>query len=135
MAARGMLSKLSKLSKKKPNPAVGAAVEGLLLVLGVAKDASAAFPPLQSAIAGVVCVVGIIKVGRPRLSACLGAHELVLQKFQANDSDIKALESYVRQLQSTLSKPIFSEKRQCPSALQERIMMLARSVITQIPEW
>ena len=41
-----------------------AVLNGLVATLNIAKDASAAFPPLQSAVGGVAGIVDMLKVSR-----------------------------------------------------------------------
>lgn len=40
-------------------------LDGVVLALNIAKDATAAFPPLQSAVGGVAGIIGVVKVSEP----------------------------------------------------------------------
>ncbi|EKM52761.1 uncharacterized protein PHACADRAFT_211974 [Phanerochaete carnosa HHB-10118-sp] len=88
------------------NENIQALLDGVVLALNIAKDASAAFPPLQSAVGGVVGIVGVVK------------------KMRANAEQIKLFEKYVTQLSTTLQHPIFKDRGNCPEDLRRRIDIL-----------
>ncbi|EKM57729.1 uncharacterized protein PHACADRAFT_192865 [Phanerochaete carnosa HHB-10118-sp] len=90
------------------NENVHTLLDGVVVALTIAKDATAAFPPLQSAVGGVASVVDVVK------------------KMGANIDQIKLLEQHANQLSTALQNPIFKNEKACPEDLRWRIDTLER---------
>lgn len=97
----------------------------MVIALNIAKDATAAFPPLQSAAGGVAGIVDVVKVSEP-FEAAARFSSVSLQKIGANIDQIKLLEQYANQLSTTLQNPVFKHKKTCREDVRWRIDILER---------
>ncbi|EKM59080.1 uncharacterized protein PHACADRAFT_205257 [Phanerochaete carnosa HHB-10118-sp] len=105
-----MNSDASSAASDIPNENLRALLDGVVAALIIAKDATAAFPPLQSAVGGVAGIVDIVK------------------KMRSNIGQIKLLEQYLHRLSTTFQNPIFKNEKGCPEDLQRRIDTLERQL-------
>ncbi|TFY56398.1 hypothetical protein EVJ58_g7671 [Rhodofomes roseus] len=86
------------------------AVNTLLATLRVTKEASAAFPPLQSVAGGLLAVADIVK------------------KMTANADDIETVTKYINSLNEVLAAAKPPEGAAYPKSLQDRIEKLSREI-------
>ncbi|CDO71101.1 hypothetical protein BN946_scf184844.g105 [Trametes cinnabarina] len=88
------------------------AVNGLMIALRVTKEATAVFPPLQSAAGGLLVVAETFQVsdGRTR------------QRMSSNKEDIEELTEYIAKLNAMITSALPPDYESCPEKLKERLL-------------
>jgi hypothetical protein len=110
--------------------AVSDVCDGLITVLGVIKEASAAFPPLASAMGGLLGVCNVFKVSiiRRVIAEAWRISTHFLQKMTSNTDDLKGLRKYVDGLNNAVKTSVPGDYQSCPERLRIRLDALSKYI-------